>query len=185
MQDGPTRNTSRPDLITANASWEVAGQTLTYNYGRQMPGQRNSYQINDFANMLPGFEPYDTTGNSTHQFFQTQEIRLSSQRDENRPFDYDIGWFQKHSHGEIFFGTDIYSLTPLGGAFGAPGTRPGVKTTPDSRYVLPVRSLIYLAQWSRPGAWCRSTVAKLPGRALSTSAVADGQFRGWSSANFG
>jgi hypothetical protein len=52
----------------------------------------------------------------------------------------------------------------------------------DSRHAA---STILRKQGSRPGAWCRSTVAKLPVRALSTSAVADGQFRGWSSANFG
>jgi hypothetical protein len=38
---------------------------------------------------------------------------------------------------------------------------------------------------SCPGWWCSSTVAKLTGRALTTSAVAAGQLRGWSSVIFG
>jgi tetratricopeptide (TPR) repeat protein len=46
---------------------------------------------------------------------------------------------------------------------------------------------VYLARMKRSclGWWCSSTVAKLTGRALTDSAVAAGQFRGWPSVIFG
>ena len=51
---------------------------------------------------------------------------------DDRPFDYDIGWFSKHSDGTINFDAPTY----LAGAFGPPNALPGSVTTPNPAYVL-------------------------------------------------
>uniref|UniRef100_UPI0035C9AD4A TonB-dependent receptor n=1 Tax=uncultured Sphingomonas sp. TaxID=158754 RepID=UPI0035C9AD4A len=142
VQDGPSINPLHVDLITLNASWEVLGHTLTYNYGRQIDNTGLILLPQDTANFLPGFEAYNTQKFVGTPFFQTHEIRLSSIRNDNRPFDYDLGWFQKSSIGTINFGAPVY----LAGAFGAPGTAPGVVTTPNNRYVLQSSTNIIIGQ---------------------------------------
>lgn len=132
VQDGPDINPYKTHLITANASWDVAGQTLTYNYGRQLERTSTISLAQDTTNMLPGFEAYNLQSYVGKPFFETHEVRLSSVRSDTRPFDYDIGWFSKKSQGVINFAVPVY----LAGAFGAPDTRPGVVTTPNQRYVL-------------------------------------------------
>jgi iron complex outermembrane receptor protein len=132
----------RIDLITANANWEFLNNNLTFNYGRQINKSPASYNAQDFANILPGFEPQTSPSNVGKPFFQTLELRLSSERDEHRPFDYDIGWFSKHSNGTIINNSPTY----LSGAFGPPTAAPGTFTTPNPAYVLPVASNIGIGQ---------------------------------------
>lgn len=133
VQDQPSRRQQNIDLITVNASWEVFGHTLSYNYGRQINRSPVQYQAVDTLNILPGFEQFQLYSNATDLKFQTHEIRLSSMRNDDRPFDYDLGWFSKHSDGIINFAVPNY----LAGAFGSPATAaPGAITTPNARYVL-------------------------------------------------
>lgn len=142
VQDQPSDVNEKVGLLTVNASWEVLGQKLTYNYGQQFPGHTTTYNANDPLNILPGFEPF-TAPSIVSQTFRTQEVRLSSMRDSNRPFDYDIGWFSKHSSGTQNFDSPTY----LNGAFGNPATaRPGDVTVPNPRYVLNSSTNIKLGQ---------------------------------------
>jgi iron complex outermembrane receptor protein len=120
----------------------VLGQQLSYNYGRQISHQPSTFNAQDPGAFLPGYEPLEEVRNEREPFFQTQEVRLASVHDPARFFDYDVGYFQKHSGGPI--GVDIPVF--LSGAFGAPGTPPGVVTTPNSRYVLPAQTDIDLGQ---------------------------------------
>jgi iron complex outermembrane recepter protein len=137
VQDAPYINPFNVDLITLSANWEVLGHTLTYNYGRQIDNTGLiSLAQPDQANFLPNFEPYQLQQFVGTPFFETHEIRVSSIRNDNRPFDYDIGWFQ------INFGVPTF----LAGAFGAPGTPPGVVTSPVSRYILPSSTNIAIGQ---------------------------------------
>ena len=69
--------------------------------------------------------------------FQTFEVRISSLPNPDRPFDYDIGWFAKHSNGAAAQNVDTY----LDGAFGAPNALPD-RLHPNPAYTLPV-SLIF------------------------------------------
>ncbi|HEX7875566.1 MAG TPA: TonB-dependent receptor [Sphingobium sp.] len=142
VQDAPSFSTERSNLVTVNVGWEVLGHKLTYNYGRAFGRSRPAFATQDPLNILPGFEPYSVSGPAGRGKFETQEIRISSTPNPDRPFDYDLGWFSKHSRGQIFANNPVF----FPGAFGAPGTLPGVVTTPDSRYVLQTRANFSLAQ---------------------------------------
>ena len=133
VQDMPSVFPQNLDLLTVNASWEVFGHRLTYNYGRQFNRNKNQFNATDTFNFLPGYESYSAPSNVGLPKFTTQEVLLSSLPTENRPFDYDVGWFSKHSSGVQNFVQPIY----LPGAFGAPfASIPGQVTTPNPRYVL-------------------------------------------------
>ncbi|WP_162527150.1 TonB-dependent receptor [Sphingomonas solaris] len=145
VQDLPLSGRGTVDLLTINASWEVFGQQLSYNFGRQF--NRNQYvtfSANDVLNIIPGFESAPTFGNVGLPKFATHEIRYSSLTDPDRPFDFDIGWFSKHSGGK---GINYFTPAYLPGAFGSPLTaRPGQVTTPNERYVLNSLTNIRLGQ---------------------------------------
>jgi len=132
------------DLITVNANWSVLGQKLSYNFGRQINYSPATYNTADEMNILDsrGFEPYTSPYAVGTPFFQTQELRLSSEPNPNRFFDYDIGWFSKRSNGII----NNSSPTYLSGAFGPPTAAPGTYTSPNPAYVLPVNSAIGIGQ---------------------------------------
>ena len=132
VQDAPSRFKEKIDLLTVNASWEVFGQKLSYNFGRQFNRGPASFTTSDPLNMLPGFESYTSPSNVGIPSWRTHEIRLSSMPSDSRPFDYDIGWFSKHSGGTINFDAPTY----LAGAFGPPNALPGSVTTPNPAYVL-------------------------------------------------
>ena len=144
VQDGGNITRDRIDLVTANVNWEVLNHKLTFNWGRQLNYGRANSQFNsaDVLNILPGYEPYTFPALQGVPFFQTLELRLSSEPNPDRPFDYDIGWFSKHSNGPI----DNSSPSYLAGAFGGPTALPGAFTTPNSAYVLPVHSIIGIGQ---------------------------------------
>ena len=142
VEDGGTITHDHIDLITATANWEFLSNNLTFNYGRQINYSGPSYNTGDPLNILPGFEPRSVPAQQHVPFFQTLELRLSSERSEDRPFDYDIGWFSKHSDGLITNSSPQY----LSGAFGAPTVLPGTVTTPNPAYVLPVTSIIGIGQ---------------------------------------
>lgn len=147
VQDAPGIENQHVDHLTVNAAWDIFGQKLTYNYGRQFTRSPASFATADPLNILPGFEPYTSPRNVGLPNFRTHEVRLSSAADSGLPFDYDIGWFSKHSGGTINFSAPVYYLPgTIGGAFGAPGTLPGVVKTPDSRYVLNSSTNIALGQ---------------------------------------
>ena len=133
VQDQPGYRPQHVDLLTVNANWEVLGHNISANYGRQFnrsPIVRNAV---DPLNILPGYEPFTTPGFGGLPKFETREIRISSIPDPDRPFDYDLGWFSKHSNGLTTFG--LVNFTP--GAFGAPfQARPGQVTTPNANYIV-------------------------------------------------
>lgn len=149
VQDLPGVVKGTTDLITINASWRVFGHKLSYNFGSQ-DGPKGSFDLaaNDPLNVLPGFEPYGRTDRGIRGgYFRTNEIRISSEPDPDRPFDYDIGWFAKHSDGALGVNSQVYYLPrTLGGAFGPIGTPPGTFRTPDRRYVLVAETLVSLPQ---------------------------------------
>ncbi|TVV74759.1 TonB-dependent receptor [Sphingomonas solaris] len=148
VQDLPSNLPQHLDLLTVNASWEVAGHTLSYNYGRQFNRSGPNFNATDTLNALPGFEtgtiPDATPGGVP--LFRTHEIRISSLQDENRPFEYDIGWFSRRSGTTGTF-TNFNSPTYLTGAFGNPILDgPGAVTTPNPRYVLNSSTNINISQ---------------------------------------
>jgi iron complex outermembrane receptor protein len=120
------------DLLSVNVKWEVLGHQLSYNYGRQW-NRGSSFSARDPLNMLPGFEPTGVVPVPVGSKFTTQELRLSSTPNPDRPFDYDIGWFSKHSSGST--GQNLLQYLP--GAFGAPNAQPGAVAL-NPKYVLPV-----------------------------------------------
>jgi len=139
VQDLPSTANDMVDLLTFNASWEVFGHTLSYNFGKQYNRGGASFTTSDPLNMIPGFESYTSPANNGIPKFTIQEVHLSSLPSENRPFDYDIGWYSKHSGGA---GITFTAPTYLSGAFGHPATAtpliaaPGQSITPNSAYVL-------------------------------------------------
>ena len=120
----------------------MLGHKLTFNYGRQINYSGPSYNAQDVMNILPGTEVYNSPAQQYVPFFQTLELRLSSERSPDRPFDYDIGWFSKHSSGSINNSSPLYQA----GAFGGPTALPGTVTTPNPAYILPVTSIIPIGQ---------------------------------------
>lgn len=144
VQDTPSINDQHIDLLTFNASWDVFGHTISYNYGRQF--NRSGPTINevDPLNILPGFSPYTLVTNNGLPKYTVQELRISSLPSDSRPFDYDIGWYSKHSGGR---GLNFNAPTYLSGAFGRPDSAaPGSVTVPDSRYVLNSDTNILIGQ---------------------------------------
>ncbi len=132
VQDGGNLTFDKVDLLTVNIDWEVFGHTVTANYGRQYNRSGSSFNSRDPLNMLPGFEPYAEVPNGGNKF-QTFEVRISSLPNPDRPFDYDIGWFAKHSNGSAAQNIRQY----LPGAFGAPNALPGTGTY-NQAYTLPI-----------------------------------------------
>ncbi len=143
VQDEPSRFKEVIDLLTINASWEVFGQTLSYNFGRQFNRGPASFSSVDQLNMIPGFEAYTSPENVGLSDWRTHEIRLSGEEVAGLPIDYDIGWFSKHSDGTILFDAPSY----LAGAFGGPASLPGVVTTPNPAYVLNSSTRIGIGQF--------------------------------------
>lgn len=133
VQDAPSTEPQHVDLLTINASWEVFGQKLSYNFGRQFTRSPASFATADPLNMLPGFEPYTSPENVGLPKFRVHELRLSGNRVGGSPISYDIGWYSKHSGGQ---GINFRNSTFLAGAFGAPNALPGAVTTPNPAYVL-------------------------------------------------
>jgi iron complex outermembrane recepter protein len=133
VQDAPSIDPQHVDLLTINASWEVFGQKLSYNFGRQFNRQFANFTTSDPLNMLPGFESYTSPENAGLPKFRVHELRLSGNRVGGSPISYDIGWYSKHSGGQ---GINFRAPTYLAGAFGAPNALPGAVTTPNPAYVL-------------------------------------------------
>ncbi|MBV1686239.1 TonB-dependent receptor plug domain-containing protein [Novosphingobium sp. G106] len=142
VQESPSGLLNNTDLLTTHASWDILGQQFNYNYGRQFDQGPTMFSAQDPGNYLPGYTPFQTQGRAGRPHFHTQEVRLSSIREEGRFFDYDIGFFQKHSSGTILVSSPVF----LSGAFGAPGTPPGAVTTPNPRYILTPNTSIALGQ---------------------------------------
>ena len=132
VEDGGNTAHQQFDLLTINASWEIVGHKLSYNFGRQYNRSGASFNAQDPLNILPGFEPYTSPANDGIPAWHTHELRWSSMPSDTRPFDYDIGWFSKHSQGNQIFTAPSYQ----GGAFGGPTTLPGVVTVPNPAYVI-------------------------------------------------
>lgn len=145
VQDEPSIIDQHIDLLTFNASWDVFGHNVSYNYGRQFNRSGATINAVDPLNILPGFEANTFVKNNSLPKYTVQELRISSlPADENRPFDYDIGWYSKHSGGR---GLNFSAPTYLNGAFGNPITAtPGLVTTPDQRYVLSSDTNILIGQ---------------------------------------
>jgi iron complex outermembrane receptor protein len=133
VEDGPNITHDKVDLLTVNANWEVFGHKLSYNLGKQYNRSGSSFNARDPLNMLPGYEPYAEVPTSGSKF-TIHEVRISSLPNSNRPFDYDIGWYSKHSSG----GAAQNLLQYLPGSFGGPNALPGSVTTLNSAYALPI-----------------------------------------------
>ncbi|WP_162527208.1 TonB-dependent receptor [Sphingomonas solaris] len=143
VQDFPNYVAGNVDLVTANASWDVLGQRLSYNFGRQINRSHADRNGQDFANVLPGFEPYQVSGPANGiPKFSIHELRLSSIRGEIPLFDYDVGYFLKRSGSILAVSSPVFQQ----GAFGAPGTLPGVVRSPVSRYILNADTAIGIGQ---------------------------------------
>ncbi len=143
VQDAPTRANQHIDLFTFNASWEVLGQKLSYNFGRQFNRSPANINAIDPVNIIPGFEPLNPFSNARLPKFFVNEFRMSSMPEPGRRLDYDVGYFSKRSGGTIIFTSPVF----LPGAFGAPfQARPGQVTTPNPRNILTANTNIYLAQ---------------------------------------
>ncbi len=104
------------DLFTVNVLWDVLGQTLNYNFGSQEQKEPWRADNIDVANMLIGYDRGQRS-NSLDNHFYVHELRLSSQRDESRFFDYDLGVYYQEAEADILY-EGIGAL--LDGAFGNP-----------------------------------------------------------------
>lgn len=143
VQDRPGSVDEHYDILTASADWEVLGHTVSYNYGRAFSRNKPSFAEVDPLNILPGFSPFTSPSNIGLPKFVTNEARISSIKNPDRPFDYDIGWFSRSSDGVQNFDAPTY----LPGAFGNPATAfPGAVTTPNPAYVLNSSTNIGLGQ---------------------------------------
>ena len=58
VQDSFSWINDHVDLLTVNAGWEVLGQKLTYNFGRQFSRTGLYFNATDSLNILPGFESW-------------------------------------------------------------------------------------------------------------------------------
>ena len=143
VADGAYITHDKIDLLTINANWDILGQKLSYNFGKQFNRSPASFNAADPLNMLPGFEPYNSPDNNGLPKFRIHEIRLSGARVGGLPIDYDIGWYSKHSGG---MGINFSAPTYLAGAFGPPNAQPGAFTTPNSAYVLNSSTNILIGQ---------------------------------------
>ncbi len=145
VQDEPQIQDQHVDLLTLNADWEVFGQKLSYNFGKQFNRSAPTLNAVDPLNIVSGFEPRTIVANNGLPKFTIHEIRLSSTPDADRPFDYDIGWYSKHSGGRgLNFNAPVY----FNGAFGSPitATPNSHLAAPDPRYVLNSDTNILLGQ---------------------------------------
>ncbi len=80
VQDAGSTAKEQIDLLTINASWEVFGQKLSYNFGKQFNRSPASFNASDPLNMLPGFENYTSPSNNGLPSWRVHELRLSGQR---------------------------------------------------------------------------------------------------------
>jgi iron complex outermembrane recepter protein len=144
VQDEPAIVDQHIDLLTVNADWEVFSHKLSYNFGRQFNRSAPTLNAADPLNILPGFEARTIVTNNALPKFMIHEVRISSLPSADRPFDYDIGWYSKHSGGKgLNFNAPVY----LNGAFGNPITAtPGSVRTPNSAYVLNSDTNILIGQ---------------------------------------
>jgi len=113
---------------------------LSANYGRQYNKSPAYFNARDPLNMLPGYEPYAEVPNSGSTW-NAKEIRISSLPSDSRPFDYDIGWYSKHSDGTA--AQNLLQYLP--GAFGGPNALPGTGTF-NSAYALPINLTFPIGQ---------------------------------------
>ena len=118
-------STASSQQVTVNAKWDVFGQTLSYNFGRDW-GHSDGGGSQDVGNILTGYD----VANSTQQRLKTtiHEVRLSSQRGQHL-FDYDVGYFRNTS-------SSIITNTAPNFLPGAFGFFPGQVTTPVPAYIL-------------------------------------------------
>lgn len=145
VQDAPATSKSLYDFITINANWDVLGHKLSYNFGKQIARTNVGYNNLDQVNMLPGFDPLQRVPSAAlaaESTYTVHELRLSSMPEEGRFFDYDIGWYSKHSQGNS--GQSFRQYLP--GAFGGPTAKPGSVTSPNLTYTLPLDLNIGLGQ---------------------------------------
>ena len=142
VSDMPSVNNDDVDIYLVNAKWKVLGQELSYNYGRLVSHSHENYEAQDGANFLPGFEPFLSFVNVGTPLFQTQEVRLSSERHPGRFFDYDLGFYQKKTDGVL----DTRAPAYFAGAFGEDGTYGGVNGSPNPAYVLNSDTKIAIGQ---------------------------------------
>jgi iron complex outermembrane receptor protein len=146
VEDAGNITHDKLDLFTINANWHILGHIVSANYGHQYNLGKSGDSLNaaDPLNILPGYEPFTSPTNvGGVPGFHTYELRVSSEPNADRPFDYDIGWFSKHSQGLINNTSPAY----LAGAFGGPAALPGSVTTPNPAYILPVNSIIGIGQY--------------------------------------
>lgn len=148
VQKTPPLGYGGGELMTVNATWDVLGQRLSYNFGRQQNREKNGYNPTDTANMFIGFDPQtiQPPPNNAHNY--THELRLSSIREPNRFFDYDVGFYYFRSGSKTPFSlTSIASYLP--GSFGAPliaPSSPFINSAAVARYGLPLNLQIILKE---------------------------------------
>ena len=140
-------NESKINLFTFNATWDVLGQQLNYNYGLQRNHGRGITN-NDVGNSLIGFDPVSINNPTRGPFLYTHELRLSSVHNADRFFDYNVGIYYSKagSKGPVTF-DQIAAYVP--GAFGAPIIAPAspyINQAAISRYSVPIHLDIDLTQ---------------------------------------
>lgn len=134
VQELPSTFDQNYNLWTVNATWDVFGQRLSYNFGASDFYSTGSGSL-DPGNVLPGFD--GRPSERTAGFSRMHEIRLSSERGDHL-FDYDLGYFHEKTAGPpVSLSEPVF----FSGAFGPPGTAtPGAVTSPVGRYTLQVNS---------------------------------------------
>lgn len=130
VQDGVSSQTTRNDLVSLNATWDVMGQRLSYNFG-WAHAVTNTVLAQDLGNLLPGSEVYASTNTPRNQEMWN-ELRLSSLRGQ-RFFDYDIGFYEQNGVGHFDYTAPAVFLP---GAFGNPADLPSPFQAPLERYTL-------------------------------------------------
>ncbi|WP_373083692.1 TonB-dependent receptor [Zhongshania sp.] len=142
VQEKPDYRHNLVDFFTLNASWDVLGHTLSYNFGSQDTSPDPSGIVFDPANLVVGFDENSTTatGDNTHYH---SELRLSSMREDGRLFDYDVGAYYHKTDSDLTF----KAMQLLPGALGNPyeGLSPIANLAAIERYKLYAPTSIQLA----------------------------------------
>ena len=129
--ENPSRVANRNDMVTGHIDYRILGHHLSYDgsYANlKVKGFAGNHS--DTANFVPGFEFTDFA--DSRSMSTTHELRLASDPNPDRHYDYTVGAYYRWAH--ICCSTAQPTLLP--GAFGA--TAATATNVVNPAYVLPV-----------------------------------------------
>ncbi|HEX7852115.1 MAG TPA: TonB-dependent receptor [Sphingobium sp.] len=127
VEEAPSTLSEKYQDITLNASWDVLGHRLAYNFAHEKVDTFRFGAI-DSGNSIPNFQSYQPLDLSRTRTMH--EVRLSSIPSEHL-IDYAVGYYRQRANRPAVGNQPVY----LPGAF---GFTPGATSTPLARYTLSV-----------------------------------------------